>query len=135
MNYNVPSDKIYIAQSRVIPTERGVFARSTIQKGECIEICPVIDIPELDTAILRESILITYMYYFGKKKERSVLALGFGSIYNHSYQPNARYKELHLHQTIEFWATKNINKDEEILVNYIQDTNDTTTPLWFEIHT
>src|SRR5260221_8402603 len=99
---------------------RGVFARIAIKKGEIIETCPVIVIPEHDIASLSEGILLTYFYFFGKDKERMVLALGFGSIYNHTYTPNARYKENEKEMTISFIALKNIKKDEEITVNYVQ---------------
>src|SRR5258705_13216624 len=109
------SQKIYIATSKVVPAERGVFALSAIKKGELIEQCPVMEISEDDTAHITEESLVTYMYYFGKK---SVVALGFGSIYNHTDAPNAAYKENLAEQVIEFWALREIEKDEEITVNY-----------------
>ncbi len=127
----VASEKLYIAPSKIHNAGRGVFAGKTIKKGTCIEICPVIPISESDTSNLTESVLITYFYYFGKKKERSLVALGFGSIYNHSHQPNAIYKEKPNEQVIEFWSSEEIKKGAEITVNYIQNTKDTTTPLWF----
>src|SRR5690348_13283481 len=125
------SKNIYISKSKISKAGRGVFARSNIKKGELIEICPVIGISESDTSNLIESILVTYFYYFGRKKERSVVALGFGSIYNHSSQPNAIYKEQYEDQTIEFWTLKEIKKDEEITVNYIQGNKNNINPLWF----
>ena len=45
---------------------RGVFARVVIKKGELIEKCPVIEIPQHDVAALSDSILLTYIYFFGK---------------------------------------------------------------------
>jgi len=124
-----PSNKIYIAKSLVVPTERGVFAATAIQKGELIEACPVITISENDTASIEEESLVTYMFYFGTKKERSVIALGFGSLYNHTDTPNAGYKELEKGQALEFWAIKNIKKDEEITISYVQEN--INRPLWF----
>jgi uncharacterized protein len=110
---------------------RGVFARVAIKKGELIERCPVIEIPEHDVASLSQSILLTYFYFFGKKKERIVVALGFGSIYNHTYTPNAKYKEQQEEQAIDFIAIADIQKDEEITVNYIQGKQKNKYPLWF----
>ena len=46
------------------------------------------------------------------------IALGFGSIYNHSYEPNATYKKKSESKVIDFVAIKGIKKDEEITVNY-----------------
>ncbi len=131
MKQILTSEKIYVSKSKISKAGRGVFARSTIKKGELIEICPVIDISESDTSNLIESILVTYFYYFGRKKERSVVALGFGSIYNHSYSPNALYKEKYKDQVIEFWTLREIKKGEEITVNYIQGNKKNTNPLWF----
>jgi uncharacterized protein len=109
---------------------RGVFARIAITKGELIETCPVIPIPQHDVAALSQSILLTFFYFFGKDKERMVVALGFGSIYNHTYAPNATYKEHEREQTIDFIALKDIKKDEEITVNYVQEKKE-KHPLWF----
>lgn len=128
-----PSEKIYIARSRLNAAGRGVFAASNIQKGELIEKCPVIAISEHDTAHISEESLVTYMYYFGEKKERSAVALGFGSIYNHTDAPNAMYKENYQEQVIEFWAIRDIKKNEEITVNYSQESRDKKRPLWFDI--
>jgi uncharacterized protein len=126
------SNNIYIAQSKIPQGGRGVFARTKITEGETIERCPIIEIPKGDRASLRESILVTYFYFFGKSKERVLLALGFGSIYNHSYTPNAAYKIKPKEKTIEFICIKNIHKDEEITVNYVQGTPH-HDPLWFEV--
>ncbi len=126
------TNKIYIAESKIPQSGRGVFANAEIKAGETIEKCPVIEIPNHDLASLGESILITYFYFFGKKKDRLLLALGYGSIYNHSYAPNALYKINPQDQTIEFIATKEIKKDQEITVNY-NPGNDKTAPLWFEL--
>lgn len=59
-----------------------------------------------------------------------VVALGFGSIYNHTDNPNAMYKEHEKELTIDFIALRDIQKDEEITVNYVQGNNN-KNPLWF----
>ena len=112
-----------------MPSERGVFAAVAIKKGELIETCPVIPISQDDTTEITEESLVAYMFYFGTKKERSVIALGFGSLYNHTDTPNAEYKEVETQHILEFWATKDIKKDEEITVSYAKENN--SRPLWF----
>ena len=128
------SDKVYIGKSRILKAGRGVYARCDIKKGEIIERCPIIEVPKYDMSKLRESILVTYFFYFGKNKNRLVIALGFGSIYNHAYKPNARYKIRHTEKTIDFISLSNIKKDDEITVNYNNYPNPKDkSPLWFEV--
>jgi LPXTG-site transpeptidase (sortase) family protein len=42
--------------------------------------------------------------------------LGFGSIYNHTYEPNAKYRIRQKENTIEFIALKDIKKDDIVYV-------------------
>jgi uncharacterized protein len=128
-----PSDMIYLKDSNIENAGRGVFAIRAIKTNELIEKCPIIEIPEDNPSNLNEGILITYFYYFGKKKKGQALALGFGSIYNHSRQPNALYKIKQNEEIIEFIAIKEIKKDDEITVNYNYSNPDDKTPLWFEV--
>ena len=127
------SGQIYIGQSKIPNAGRGVFARGDIKKGEVIERCPVILVSRADTSNLKESILVTYFFYFGKSKEKLAIALGFGSIYDHSYEPNATYKVKPREKVIEFTAIKDIKKDEEITVNYNFGNPKNKSPLWFEV--
>lgn len=127
----VSVNNIYISQSKIPKAERGVFANVDIKKGETIETCPIIELQEHELSGLGESILLHYVYFFGEKKERLLLALGFGSIYNHQYLPNAVYKIKSKEKIIEFIAIKDIKKDEEITVNYVP-SNHQSVPLWFE---
>lgn len=127
------SEKVYINQSKILNAGRGVYARRDIKKDEIIEKCPVIEVPKHDMANLRESILVTYFFYFGKNKERQAVALGFGSIYNHSYKPNARFKIKHTEKSIDFIALNDIKKDEEITVNYKYQNPKNKRPLWFDV--
>ena len=60
-----------------------------------------------------------------------VIALGYGSMYNHSYEPNAKYKRNFSNQTITFVAIKPIKKREEITVNYNGDPIN-QEKVWFE---
>lgn len=127
----LPSHKIYISESKIPNSGLGVFAKIDIQKGESIENCPIIEIPEPDLQKLGETNLINYFYFFGQQKEKLLVALGFGSIYNHSYTPNAVYKIKPKAKIIEFISKRNIKKDEEITVNYNQ-SSPKSAPLWFE---
>ncbi len=59
------------------------------------------------------------------------MALGYGSLYNHSYQPNARYDD-ESGQTKVFSAIRDIAPGEEIVVNYNGEPED-ETPVWFKL--
>lgn len=127
------SDKIYIRQSKILNAGRGVYARRDIKKDEIIEKCPVIEVPKHDMANLNESFLVTYFFYFGKNKERLAVALGFGSIYNHTHQPNAKYQIRPTESCINFIALDDIKKDDEITINYNPGIPKNKSSLWFEV--
>jgi SET domain-containing protein len=131
MNKLLSSKRIYVARSKIRGAGNGVFASQDIKAGELIERCPVIEIPGQDASNINKSMLVTYIYYLGKKKERLILALGYGSIYNHSYQPNASYKENLKTGIIDFIAIRIIKKGGEITVNYNQGSKNKSS-LWFE---
>ena len=95
---------------------RGVFARSDIPKDEEIERVPVIVMPAQDVfGYTRTSKLANYV--FNWKKGKLALALGFGSLYNHSYKPNAQYY-LAGGNTQSYVALRDIRAGEEITINY-----------------
>lgn len=123
-------DNIYIDESNISGAGRGVFAKRDIKKSELIERCPIIEIPENERSKLNESFLIFYFFYFGKNKERQALILGFGSIYNHSYKPNALFKIKSRERVVDFVALNNIKKGEEITFNY-KGNSKNKNPLWF----
>lgn len=131
----LPSNKVYVKKSKIPKAGRGVFAKVGIKQGEIIEICPIIKVPKNDLSKLNESFLVTYFIYFGKNKEQIALALGFGSIYNHSNKPNAVFKIKLKEELIEFVALSNVKKDNEITFNYNGSDNKKVhkNPLWFEV--
>lgn len=95
---------------------RGVFARSRIPKGAVIERVPLIVVPIGEVfGQAQRSKLADYVFKW--TRDTVVIALGYGSLYNHSYQPNARfYDEGRLTQV--FAAIRDIQAGEEITVNY-----------------
>lgn len=127
------SGKIYIDESTISGAGRGVFAAVDIKKGDIIERCPVIELPLQDAPGVNMSDLVNYIYYLGKNKERLVLALGFGSIYNHSTTPNAIYIDVRKENVLEFMSLRIIKKGEEITVDYAQGNKKYTGPLWFMV--
>lgn len=111
---------------------RGVVARRQFSAGEIVETVPVLVLPAEQWEHIEKTVLYNYTYGWGPKLEHAGLALGLGSLYNHSFQPNARYVR-HLDElTIDFVALRTIEEGEEITVNYNGDPDD-TSPMWFEV--
>jgi hypothetical protein len=118
--------KLFVGKSKINDAGRGVFAKESIAEGEIIENCPVIEVSLKDPANNDDGILVDYFFYFG---DGLAITLGFGSLYNHSYNPNATYKVNLENKTIDFNAIKDINSGEEITVNYnFGVSTDTSTP-------
>ncbi|MEO2076272.1 MAG: SET domain-containing protein [Bacillus sp. (in: firmicutes)] len=108
---------------------RGIFATRDIPKGELIHVAPVIISPKSEYKHLKKTILMDYVFWWG---EDCAVALGYGSLFNHSYTPNALYKLRHKNKTIDFVAYKDIKAGEEIMVNYNGDPED-QTEIWFDV--
>lgn len=124
------SQKIYLSNSQIPKAGKGVFANKLIKKGELIEECPVLVLSKKDYLIVKKTNLRNYYFMWGKST--SAICFGFGSIYNHSYQPNATYDKKIKQKIINFIAINNIMKDEEITVNYNYGKPDDKSTLWIK---
>lgn len=109
---------------------RGVFTSEPIAEGTLIEICPVIIIPEAELPVIHQTTLHDYYFFWGEEEKEAAIALGFGSLYNHSYDANAEYILDLDENTIDIYSVKAIKAGEEITVNY-NGLPDDTTPVWF----
>lgn len=122
-----PSQKIYVASSKIPAAGLGVFAKVPLTQGEVIETCPVIKVPLTDAANDDDKGLLTnYFFYFG---DGLAMVLGFGSLYNHSYSANATYTKRPEDGVVEFTAIKNIPAGHEITVNYNNGEATNQTPI------
>ena len=109
---------------------RGVFARTFIAAGTEFERVPVLVMPAEEVLNAEEDTVLSH-YVFDWGKGTIALALGFGSVYNHSYTPNARYDD-YARMTKVFTALKDIQPGEEITINY-NGHQDDLTPVWFDV--
>src|ERR1700724_2093291 len=100
---------------------RGVFARQAIKNGSVSERVPVLLVPmEHLIGGMHSPILARFFYMWNNKNV--AISLGYGSLYNHSYTPNAHYQ--HGAMTITYSALRDISKGEEITINYNGDPDD-----------
>jgi hypothetical protein len=112
---------------------RGVFAARWFRAGEVIEVCPVIALSADDAAKLDETQLYNYYFGWGAENKGAAIALGFGSLYNHSYAPNAAYRKSEADSTISIIAVKPIAPEDEILIKYNYGDTENCGPLWFDV--
>ncbi len=109
---------------------RGVFAGVSFEIGDLIEICPVISLSPSERAIIHQTHLHDYYFAWGKEEKQAAIALGYGSLYNHSSNPNASFTPSYDEGLIYFECIQKINIGDEILINYIDVRSN--EKLWFE---
>ncbi|WP_243292670.1 SET domain-containing protein [Bacillus sp. FJAT-47783] len=107
---------------------RGVFATCDIAKGELIHAAPVIPYPNKEHIFIEKTLLADYVFEYGAN--HTAILLGYGMLFNHSYNPNATYNINFPNHTFDFYAYKDIKANEEILINYNGDVDDKSS-LWF----
>lgn len=120
-------NKIFISKSKI--QGNGIFAKVNIRKNSIIDICPVLIFSAKDANIIENTSIGSYHYQWTRGKY--VLALGFGSLFNHSYDANCQYEMQYKEKTIRFIACKNIKKGEEVFINYNGDP-DCKKKVWFD---
>ncbi|MGE8207813.1 SET domain-containing protein [Heyndrickxia sp. NPDC080065] len=108
---------------------RGVFATCDIKKGELIHEAPVISYPNDQHQYIEQTILADYAFEYGIN--HSAILLGYGMLFNHSYEPNAIYEINFNNHTFDFYAFTDIKAGDEILINYNGDV-DNKDRLWFD---
>lgn len=91
----------------------GVFTRSEIFVWDTIEVCYCL--PEK----FKESQHKKYAFLTGKDSEDAYMVLGYGMIYNHSYNPNIAWEIIDFNRhLIRFFAIRDISAEEELRHDY-----------------
>ena len=86
----------------------GLYVNKSYEKGATIEISPLIEISKPCDS------LIDYFFGYNKKK---YMAIGYIPLINHSKNYNCLW-EIKDSRTIRLYATKDINREEELLTSY-----------------
>ena len=110
---------------------RGIFATKNIKKGTVIEISPVIVLTEKERKTIEKTLLFHYVFEWGVDKKKAALALGYVSLYNHSYDSNCEYEMEFGKKLMTIKTVKNIKKGDELFINYNAVHND-KTKVWFD---
>lgn len=120
---------LYIADS---PDKgKGVYTSEPIESGTLVEIAPVLVLPEKDAELIDQSYLYNYYFLWGDDHKNYAICLGYGSLYNHDYDPNCLYETYYDNGTIHFIARRAIAAGEELTITYNHDPDD-KTPVWFD---
>ena len=122
---------LYYAESHL--HGRGVFCARDIPAGSLIEIAPVVILHDLTAEDIDDTSLYNYYFLWGVTNEVPAIVLGYGTLYNHSNDPNAgTEQDLNDHSVI-FTAMRDIPAGDEICIDYRLGLAD--QPLWFEVQT
>ena len=101
-----------------------MFASRPFAEGEVIEKCPMLIVDDERGEAL---VVGAEGYVFTWGEGSTALALGFGSLYNHSFAPNAT--TLEAGDELVITALRDIDAGDEIFINY---TGRESTGVWFD---
>ena len=110
---------------------RGIFTVSKIPANTIVEISPVLVLSEKDRKLAEKTMLYDYIFEWGKRRKKGCVALGYLSIYNHSYNANCTYDMDFVAELMTITTVKDIEKGEELFLNYNAEADD-QTPIWFD---
>jgi len=108
---------------------RGVFTEEALDAGTIIEISPVIVMNADDRKLLDKTLLHDYIFEWGNNE--CCVALGYVSVYNHSYASNCEYEMEIDEELIRIKTMRHINAGEELFINY-NGTWNNKKPVWFD---
>lgn len=100
---------------------RGIFALRDFRKGELVEKSPVQPFSLADKKKILKTSLKNY-YIESDDGKFNCIMFGYGSIFNHSSDPNAKVDFDKAKKNVIFKTIKNIKKGEEITFNYNGDS-------------
>lgn len=111
---------------------RGVFTSENIEEDTVVEISPIIIMNEDERKHLDQTLLHDYIFEWQPEQKKCCVALGYISLYNHSYQSNCEYMMDYDEGLMSIKTMRFINKGEELFINYNGDW-DNKTPVWFDV--
>lgn len=94
----------------------GAFCSKKIPKGKIFSVSTLLVLTAREARLMDGSSLEPYWYEFGARGR--AIALGLGSILNHSDQPNCSYHFSKKKRTLSFFALRDIPAHEELTHNY-----------------
>jgi len=111
---------------------RGVFTSENIPENTIIEISPVIVMDAAARKLLDQTTLHDYIFEWGENLNQCCMALGYLSLYNHSYQSNCEYQMNYEEEIITIQTVRYVKAGEELFINYNGDWNNKKS-VWFDV--
>ena len=96
---------------------RGVYAKRDFKRGEIVEIAPVVVMPKREVGV--HARLSHYVFEWGPGCY--AVALGYGSLFNHSSDPDVLFSLDKPKRKIIFRAVRPIRRGQEIMTSYGYD--------------
>lgn len=130
---------VYVADS--LRQGMGVFASKPIKPYTTIHTCPVLLMPSNQLHHLDTTSLTGYVFTWDDDGDYVAFALGVGSLFNHSSNPNTRYDMyskfdrneetgfIYPFNAICFTTIEGVRENDELLVDY---TGGGQIDLWFD---
>ena len=110
----------------------GIFTSEPIKANTIVEVSPVIVMKHTERKLLDQTLLHDYIFEWGERKKQCCMAMGYVPLYNHSYDSNCEYEMEFDKEIIAVRAVRNIEKGEELFINYNGTYND-GKPVWFDV--
>lgn len=107
---------------------RGVFTTTAIPAGAHVETCPVLVVPAAQVPAIDATVL--YDHYYAWADGAAAIALGHGSLYNHSDDPNCEYVKRFAEAVVLIRARRAIPAGAELTIDYTSDPLG-VDELWF----
>jgi SET domain-containing protein len=105
---------------------RGLFAKMDIPPSTTIHVAPCIPVMKDEYDIYMKHTVMEHYLFNDVRSGNKLLALGYGSLFNHSNHPNVGYSVNHTLQTIEYRSGfQVISEGTELCISY-------GSKLWFE---
>jgi uncharacterized protein len=111
---------------------RGVYSGEDIPKGTIIEVSPVIVMSGQERVLLDKTRMHDYIFEWGTKRDQCCVALGYVSVYNHSYSSNCEYEMDYDDDTITIKTVRSVAAGEELTINYNGSWNN-RKKVWFDV--
>lgn len=110
------TENCLVAESQVPGGGRGVYAKKDFKAGDVIEVCPYL--VEKEAENIDDSVISDYVFNYVEGDSKRSIVLGLCSMYNHSDNHNVVYKQLTDPHDMVYVALMDIQKGEELFINY-----------------
>ena len=124
------SDDLYLSRSK--GRGLGVFTKSDISAKRVVEKSCVLVFPPEERKLLEKTGLHNYIFEWEDDNKSCCVALGYLSMYNHSFKSNCEYIMDFEKKTMVIKTVRAIKAGEELTINYNGEW-DNENELWFDV--